>query len=78
MGTGLVEEGRVTERDVAIQAERARNGVGLIITGAAVVHETSLFPARIIVEAWEEAVIESLRHAMRRRARRWERTSSAS
>jgi 2,4-dienoyl-CoA reductase (NADPH2) len=61
MGTGLVEEGRVTERDVAIQAERARNGVGLIITGAAVVHETSLFPARIIVEAWEEAVIESLR-----------------
>jgi 2,4-dienoyl-CoA reductase (NADPH2) len=61
MGTGLVEDGRVTERDVAIQAERARNGVGLIITGAAVVHETSLFPARIIVEAWDEAVIESLR-----------------
>jgi 2,4-dienoyl-CoA reductase-like NADH-dependent reductase (Old Yellow Enzyme family) len=48
MGTGLVEDGRVTERDVAIQAERARNGVGLIITGAAVVHETSLFP---VIEA---------------------------
>ncbi len=54
MGTGLVENGRVTERDVAFQEERARAGVGLIVTGAAVVHPTSRFPVRIIVEAWDE------------------------
>jgi len=61
MGTGLVEEGRVSERDVAFQEERARNGVGLIITGAAVVHPTSMFPVRIIVEAWDEEGIPALR-----------------
>jgi 2,4-dienoyl-CoA reductase (NADPH2) len=61
MGTGLVEGGRVTSRDVAFQEERARAGVGLLITGAAVVHPTSRFPVRIIVEAWDDAVVESLR-----------------
>jgi 2,4-dienoyl-CoA reductase (NADPH2) len=61
MGTGLIEGGRVTEREVAFQEERARAGVGLIVTGAAVVHPTSLFPVRIIVEAWDEDGIEALR-----------------
>ena len=61
MGTGLVEDGKVTGRDVALQEERARAGVGLIITGAAVVHESSRFPVRIITEAWDEDGIEALR-----------------
>jgi 2,4-dienoyl-CoA reductase (NADPH2) len=61
MGTGLVENGRVSARDVVFQEERARAGVGLIITGAAVVHPTSRFPVRIIVEAWDEDGIEALR-----------------
>jgi 2,4-dienoyl-CoA reductase (NADPH2) len=61
MGTGLMQDGKVTEREVAFQEERARGGVGLIITGAAVVHPTSRFPVRIIVEAWDEDGIESLR-----------------
>jgi 2,4-dienoyl-CoA reductase-like NADH-dependent reductase (Old Yellow Enzyme family) len=61
MGTGLVEGGRVTERDVAFQEERARAGVGLIVTGAAVVHPTSVFPVRIIAEAWDEDGIDALR-----------------
>lgn len=61
MGTGLIEGGRVTEREVAFQEERARAGVGLLITGAAVVHETSRFPVRIILEAYDEDAIESLR-----------------
>ena len=61
MGTGLVESGRLTARDVAFQEERARAGVGLIVTGAAVVHPTSLFPVRIIVEAWDEDGIDALR-----------------
>ena len=61
MGTGLVENGHVSARDVAFQEERARAGVGLIVTGAAVVHPTSLFPVRIIVEAWDEDGIDALR-----------------
>jgi 2,4-dienoyl-CoA reductase (NADPH2) len=61
MGTGLVELGRITDRDIALQEERARGGVGLIITGGTVVHETSRFPVRIILEAWNEGGIEMLR-----------------
>jgi 2,4-dienoyl-CoA reductase (NADPH2) len=61
MGTGLVENGHLSPRDVAFQEERARAGVGLIVTGAAVVHPTSLFPVRIIVEAWDEDGIDALR-----------------
>jgi 2,4-dienoyl-CoA reductase-like NADH-dependent reductase (Old Yellow Enzyme family) len=60
MGTGLIDLGRVTEREVAFQEERARAGVGLVITGGAVVHPTSRFPARIIVELWDEQGIEAL------------------
>ena len=61
MGTGLVHDGRVTRRDVALQEERARGGVGLIVTGSAHVHPTSRFPARILTEAWDENGIEMLR-----------------
>jgi 2,4-dienoyl-CoA reductase (NADPH2) len=60
MGTGLIDLGRVTEREVAFQEERARAGVGLLVTGGAVVHPTSRFPARIIIEAWDEDGIEAL------------------
>ena len=61
MGTGLIDMGRVTTREVAFQEERARGGVGLMITGAAVVHPTSRFPARIIVEAWDPEGVPALR-----------------
>ena len=61
MGTGLMLNGKVTEREVAFQEERARGGAGLIITGAAFVHPTTSFPVRIIVEAYDEAGIEMLR-----------------
>jgi 2,4-dienoyl-CoA reductase-like NADH-dependent reductase (Old Yellow Enzyme family) len=40
MGTGLIDMGQVTAREAAFQEERARGGVGLMITGAAVVHPT--------------------------------------
>jgi 2,4-dienoyl-CoA reductase-like NADH-dependent reductase (Old Yellow Enzyme family) len=61
MGTALGELGRVTDREVAFQEERARGGVGLIITGAAMVHPTSRFPARILVEAYDDDGVEALR-----------------
>jgi 2,4-dienoyl-CoA reductase-like NADH-dependent reductase (Old Yellow Enzyme family) len=61
MGTGLAEDGRVSERDRAIQEERAAGGVGLIVFGGTAVHPTSRFPARILIESWDEAVVDSLR-----------------
>ena len=61
MGTALMELGRVSEREIAFQEERARNGVGLIVTGAAIVHPTSRFPARILLEAYDEGGVEALR-----------------
>jgi len=61
MGTALMDMGRVTEREIAFQEERARNGVGLIVIGAAMVHPTSRFPARILVEAWDEEGVDALR-----------------
>jgi 2,4-dienoyl-CoA reductase-like NADH-dependent reductase (Old Yellow Enzyme family) len=61
MGTSLIEHAKVTDREVAFQEERARGGVGLIITGAAIVHETSRFPERIQIEAFDEQIIDSLR-----------------
>ena len=61
MGTGLIDMGQVTTREVAFQEERARGGIGLMITGAAVVHPTSRFPARIITEAWDPDGIPALR-----------------
>ncbi|HET7379207.1 MAG TPA: NADH:flavin oxidoreductase, partial [Gaiellales bacterium] len=60
MGTGLIDLGRVGEREIAFQEERARGGVGLIVTGAAIVHETSRFPVRILTELWHEDAIEGL------------------
>jgi 2,4-dienoyl-CoA reductase (NADPH2) len=61
MGTSLIEHARVTDREVAFQEERARGGVGLIITGAAIVHETSRFPEPIMVEPFDAQIIDSLR-----------------
>jgi 2,4-dienoyl-CoA reductase-like NADH-dependent reductase (Old Yellow Enzyme family) len=61
MGTGMVEGGRVTPREVAFLEERARGGAGLVITGAAAVHETSLFPVRLMVEAYDDDAIASIR-----------------
>src|SRR5438067_1646464 len=61
MGTALMELGRVGEREIAFQEERARNGVGLIVTGAAMVHPTSRFPARILVEAYDDGGVDALR-----------------
>jgi 2,4-dienoyl-CoA reductase-like NADH-dependent reductase (Old Yellow Enzyme family) len=61
MGTGMAEDGRVGARDLAIQEERAAAGVGLIVFGGTAIHPTSRFPARILIESWDEAVVDSLR-----------------
>jgi 2,4-dienoyl-CoA reductase-like NADH-dependent reductase (Old Yellow Enzyme family) len=61
MGTGMIERGRVTDRDIAFQEERANAGVGLIITAAAPVHPTSTIGGRILTEAWDEDGVADLR-----------------
>lgn len=61
MGTGMIDQGRVTDRDIAFQEERARAGVGLIVTAASPVHPTSTFGGRILTEAWDEDGVEDLR-----------------
>lgn len=61
MGSGMVRDGQITDADVAFMEERARGGVGLIITGAAPVHETSIVAGRILTEAWDEAGVQALR-----------------
>ena len=61
MGTGLIERGRVTDRDIAFQEERASAGVGLIITAASPVHPTSTIGGGILTEAWDEGGIDALR-----------------
>ena len=68
MGTSLIDMGHVTERDVLFQEERARGGVGMIVTAGAVVHETSLFPERILTEVWDATGIDMLRQARTSRA----------
>ena len=60
MGSGLIRDGRVTDADIAFMEERARGGVGLIITGAGPVHETSIVAGRILNEAWDERGIDAL------------------
>ena len=57
----MAEEGRVGARDTPIQEERAAAGVGLVMFGGTAVHPTSRFPARILIESWDEAVVDSLR-----------------
>ncbi|MHB8335057.1 MAG: oxidoreductase [Acidimicrobiales bacterium] len=60
MGSGMIENGRITPADSFFVEERAIGGVGLIITGAAAVHATTQFPIRVLLEAWDESMIESM------------------
>jgi len=61
MGSGMIEHGLITPADLHFLEERAMGGVGLIITGAAAVHETTQFPIRVLPEAWDEDKIDNLR-----------------
>ena len=61
MGSGMIEHGEITPADLKFIEERAVGGVGLIITGAAAVHETTQFPIRVLLEAWSEDKIENMR-----------------
>lgn len=51
MATRMATDGLVEPRDVAWYEARARGGVGLIITGGAVVSESSVLRGHVVVEA---------------------------
>ncbi len=59
-GTSMVENGAITDDDIAYYEARARSGPGMIITGAAVVHPSSARRLRNLVENYSEHVQEGL------------------
>lgn len=61
MGSGMIEDGKITPADSRFVEERALGGVGLVVTGAAAVHVTTQFPIRVLLEAWDEEAVESMK-----------------
>jgi 2,4-dienoyl-CoA reductase-like NADH-dependent reductase (Old Yellow Enzyme family) len=59
-GTDILHEGMVNADDEAYFEARASSGVGLIVTGAMIVHPTAVRCARKSVEAYDERVVENL------------------
>lgn len=59
-GTAMVRDGRPTGDDLAHYVNIAKSGPGLIFTGATVVHPTSAMRNRILTEAFDEGIVESL------------------
>ena len=64
-GTSMLEDGAPTDDDLAYYGRRAANGPGLIVTGAAVVHENSTPRGGKLVQPYRDEVLG----ALERRAR---------
>ncbi len=59
-GTSMVRNGAITEDDIAYYEARARSGLGLMITGAAIVHPSTATKAGNLVAPYSEHVLEGL------------------
>jgi len=59
-GTSMVVDGAPTDDDIAYYEERARSGVGLMITGAAVVSPDTARRGRKLIETYDERVLPAL------------------
>lgn len=59
-GTSMVRNGAITDDDIAYYEARARSGLGLMITGAAIVHPSTATKQRTLVEPYNEHVLASL------------------
>ena len=64
-GTGMVVDGVPTERDLEHFDRLAAGGAGLIITGATMVHPTTTLRRRMLVEAFNPAVMPALEERVR-------------
>jgi 2,4-dienoyl-CoA reductase-like NADH-dependent reductase (Old Yellow Enzyme family)/thioredoxin reductase len=51
-------DGLTSNRDIYYQAERAKGGIGLIVTGARHVHPNSTGPGRTLARGDDEAIVE--------------------
>ena len=54
--TVMAHDGQVTDRLVAYQEERARGGVGLIVTQVSGVHETARYTSHILMATSDDAI----------------------
>lgn len=59
-GTSMVHDGALNNEDIAHFDAIAGSGVGLVITGATVVHPTSAMKVRKLVEIYDERVLDGL------------------
>ena len=59
-GTSMIKDGAIMDADIAYYEERAKSGLAMIITGAAVVSRTSYIRSGKLVAPYDEAVFESL------------------
>src|SRR5512145_855471 len=59
-GTGMVQEGTVTDADIAYWKELASSGVGTIIQGGMTVHPAATLRHRNRVEAYSEEAMDGL------------------
>jgi 2,4-dienoyl-CoA reductase (NADPH2) len=59
-GTSMVVDGAPTDDDIAYYEDRARSGVGLMITGAAVVSPDTARRGRKLIEAYNDQVLPAL------------------
>lgn len=58
--TNYAEDGLPSERHLAYWREKARGGIGLIITEGSLVHPSSRTPETRFIEMWSDAVVEPL------------------
>lgn len=59
-GTSMVRDGAITDDDIAYYAARARGGIGMMITGAAITDPSTATKSRTLVEPYSEHVLASL------------------
>ena len=59
-GTSMVVDGAPTDDDIAYYEDRARSGVGLMITGAAVVSPDTARRGRKLIETYNDQVLPAL------------------
>ena len=59
-GTSMVVDGAPTDDDIAYYEDRARSGVGLMITGAAVVSSDTARRGRKLIETYNDQVLPAL------------------
>lgn len=60
-GTSMVRDGAITDDDIAYYEARAQSGLGLMITGAAIVHPSTAVKQRMLVEPYSEHVLAGLK-----------------